>query len=76
MSTIEERIESMNLQRVKKGNESSSQQYEQEMTIPKNKNKLLLEKDMTLTCMIKGKATRPSITFIDMMEECDNILYL
>ena len=35
MSTIEERIESMNLQRVKKGNESSSQQYEQEMTIPK-----------------------------------------
>ena len=45
------------------------------MTIPYKKNKtLLLENNMPLTCLMKGKATCPNITSPYMMDECDNIL--
>ena len=31
---------------------------------------------MPLTCMVKEKATLPKITYPDIMEECDNVLYV
>ena len=53
------------------------QQYGQEMTITyKNNKTLLLENKMPLTCMVKEKATLPKITYPDIMEECDNVLYV
>ena len=59
----------------KKGDELSSQQYEYEIAIPHKKNKtLLLENNIPLTCMMKGKATHPNIKSPAMMEECGNIL--
>ena len=53
MSTIGERIKAMNLHRVKKGDELSSQQYEQDMSFPyKNNKTILLKNKIPLACMM------------------------
>ena len=69
MLNIEERVKAMNLQRVhKKIDELSSQKYEQDVTVPYIKKKLLLESEIPLTCMMKGKSTPLNISSPDTME--------
>ena len=84
MWRLSKNYEKMSLERVKKRDKLSSQQYEQEMTVTyKNKNPSL-ENQILLPCMMKTTLNEdnikrdnkhfPRLTSPAMMEECDNIL--
>ena len=68
-------MKEINLHRVKKGDELSSQDYEQEITVKqKNKKTLLLKNNIPLTGIMKRKETLPRIIYPSIMEVCGIIM--